>query len=105
MNGHDDSEIIKYSAFISYSHRDARFAGRLHRRLENFQLPRHLGREESFEGNRIVKLLPIFRDQTELRAAPDLTEAIKAAISESKFLIVICSEASAESEWVRRGIE
>jgi hypothetical protein len=40
----DDAAPVttRYSAFISYSHADASFVGRLHRQLESYRLPRRV---------------------------------------------------------------
>lgn len=86
-----------YRAFISYSHRDAVFAGRLHRRLERYVLPRRLG------GAR--RLAPIFKDREELPAAADLSAQVRAALAVSDCLIVVCSPDAAASPWVGREIE
>ncbi|MDB5471320.1 MAG: hypothetical protein JWR84_2880 [Caulobacter sp.] len=86
-----------YRAFISYSHRDDAFAGRLHRRLEAYVLPRRLG-----TGRRLA---PIFKDREELPAARDLSEQVRAALAVSDCLIVVCSPDAAASPWVGREIE
>ncbi len=88
-----------YSAFISYSHRDAAFARRLHRRLETYRLPRRRGRQTNWQGG-FRRLRPIFLDREEFSAEPDLTEAVRAAILQSSHLIVVCSPAAVVSEWV-----
>lgn len=87
----------RYRAFISYSHRDAVFAGRLHRRLEGYVLPKRLGAER--------RLTPIFKDREELPAAQDLSAQVRAALAVSECLIVVCSPDAAASPWVGREIE
>ncbi len=87
----------RYRAFISYSHRDALFAARLHRRLEGYVLPRRLG-----AGRRLT---PIFKDREELPAAHDLSAQVRAALAVSDCLIVVCSPDAAASPWVGREIE
>ena len=57
----------RYWAFISYSHRDAAFGRRLHRRLETYALPRRLVGRETAQGTVPKKLAPIFRDREEFR--------------------------------------
>ena len=89
----------RFSAFISYSHADERFAKRLHRALETYRLPRLAGADPS------RRLKAAFRDSDELAAAFDLTAAVREAIAQSDFLIVVCSATSAKSEWVGREIE
>jgi hypothetical protein len=86
-----------YRAFISYSHRDAAFAARLHRRLEGYVLPKRLG-----AGRRLT---PIFKDREELPAAHDLSAQVRAALAVSDCLIVVCSPDAAASPWVGREIE
>jgi hypothetical protein len=99
-----DPGAPRYSAFISYSHRDAAFARRLHRRLESYRLPRRLRAPgESAPGSR--RLRPLFRDLDEMTAAADLTSAVRAAIAQSACLIVICSPSAAASPWVGREVE
>lgn len=92
----------RFSAFISYSSADAAFARRLHRRLETYRLPRRLGDRTTPAATR---LKPLFRDIDELSATHDLSSAVREALAESDFLIVICSPRSAGSEWVGREIE
>ena len=97
-NGH-------YWAFISYSHRDAAFGRRLHRKLETYALPRRLVGRAAKQGVVPRKLAPIFRDREELPAAHDLTTEVRTALKASRSLIVVCSPAAAASYWVGREIE
>jgi tetratricopeptide (TPR) repeat protein len=94
----------RYWAFISYSHRDAAFGRRLHRQLENYALPRRLVGRETAQGTVPRKLAPIFRDREEFAAAHDLSAEVRAALKQSRCLIVVCSPASAGSQWVSREI-
>lgn len=94
----------RYWAFISYSHRDAAFGRRLHRQLENYALPRRLVGRETKQGTVPRKLAPIFRDREEFAAAHDLSAEVREALKQSRCLIVVCSPASAGSEWVSREI-
>lgn len=96
---------VRYWAFISYSHRDAAFGWRLHRRLENYALPRRLVGRETAQGAVPKKLAPIFRDREELPAAHDLSTEVRAALKASRSLIVVCSPSAAASQWVGREIE
>jgi tetratricopeptide (TPR) repeat protein len=50
------------------------------------------------------RLAPIFRDRQELAAASDLTEEIEEAIAGSRFMIVLCSPAAAQSKWIDKEI-
>jgi hypothetical protein len=71
-----------YSAFISYSHRDADFARRLQRALESYSLPRRLTVDLATLRPGTRRLRPVFRDRDELPAAADLTGAVRAALIE-----------------------
>jgi len=96
----------RYWAFISYSHRDAAFGRRLHRRLESYALPRRLtGRALEHGGLVPRRLAPIFRDREELAAAHNLSTEVRAALAQSRSLIVVCSPAAARSKWVGQEIE
>ena len=91
---------MNYSAFISYSSKDAVHARWLHRALEAYRLP-SAGRIEHPalrpDGRR---LKPVFRDRDELSAAHDLGASIRRALAQCETLIVLCSPASAQSKWV-----
>jgi hypothetical protein len=101
----EESEGRRYRAFISYSHRDAVFGRRLHRRLESYAMPRRLVGRPTPLGQAPARLAPIFRDREELPAAHDLTVEVRAALQASDSLIVVCSPAAAASPWVSREIE
>ena len=90
----------RYTAFISYSHRDKRIANWLHHALETYRLPPHLIAQGKHE-----RLRPIFKDRDELAAAESLDEAIESAILHSDALIILCSPAAAESPWIAREID
>ena len=93
---------FKYKAFISYSHDDEECAQWLHQSLERYRVPKHVVQAASLETDRLV---PIFRDRDELASASSLTDEIEKALSDSEFLIVVCSESSASSRWVNAEIE
>ena len=88
----------KYLAFISYRHDkyDKAVASRLHRRLELFHLP---------SGNPYSKRKKLFRDEEELPTSSNLGDDIHSALSESEYLIVICSPRFPVSKWCRKEIE
>jgi len=98
MSGH------KYKAFISYSHKDDRWAKWLHKRLENYHLPKSIIGKETQKGRVPRRLKPVFRDREELAAADDLGENIEKALVQSENLIVICSPQAAKSHWVNEEI-
>jgi len=102
--GETQAVAARYSAFISYSHLDAEFARRLQRKLESYRLPRHLAARGAGLRPNDGRLLPVFRDRDELTASADLTEAVRTALAEASYLIVICSPGSAASEWVGREV-
>lgn len=95
---------FRYTAFLSYSHRDAAAAERLHRRLETYRLPRRLVGTAGAQGPVPDRLWPIFRDRDELPAATDLTETVREALAQSGALIILCSPHSAASLWVAEEI-
>ena len=92
-------EPFAYDAFISYSHRDLAWGAWLQRRLETRRIPRDL-RPAWMEGR--VRLR-VFRDQTDL-AGVELSESLQKALTSARFLIVVCSPASAASPWVEREV-
>lgn len=97
-------ETIRYSAFISYNHRDRRWAMWLHRALENYRVPRRLwGRQAPF-GTIGERLPPVFRDRDELAASADLAQSVREGLEASAMLIVICSPDGARSKWVNEEI-
>ena len=49
-------------------------------------------------------LRPIFLDRAELPTSADLAASVREALSASRFLIVICSPAAAQSPWVNEEI-
>jgi tetratricopeptide (TPR) repeat protein len=93
---------FRYSAFISYSHRDERWARWLQGSLESYRVPSHLPQAQS--ATRARRLLPVFRDRTDLASATDLGAHIRKALQESTSLIVICSPEASASRWVNEEI-
>jgi len=74
---------FRYRAFISYSHRDERWARWLHRSLERYRVPRRLiGRVTSW-GTVPARIAPVFRDREELPSATDLSRTVNAALAQS----------------------
>lgn len=91
----------RYEAFISYRHApaDAAAAKRVQRALEGFRIPRTLRHDAR------RSLGKLFRDADELPASSSLTEEISRALSDSRYLIVICSPDTRSSSWVNLEIE
>ncbi|MGE0490452.1 MAG: TIR domain-containing protein [Vulcanimicrobiota bacterium] len=85
----------RYSAFISYSHReDKALAAALQRALQTLAQPWYQWRA-----------IPIYRDETDLSCSPDGWASIEARLNESQFLVLLCSPLAAQSKWVRKEVE
>lgn len=97
-----DSEGWLYDAFISYRHRepDRRWAKWLHSQLETYRVPRNLVRQLGVP-RRVNR---VFRDEEELPASSSLSREIEQALWRSRYLIVICSSQTPESQWVEAEI-
>lgn len=95
---------MRYSAFISYNHKDRAWAAWLHRELERYRIPKSLIGRDSSIGKLERRLPPVFQDREELAASSDLAESVRQALSESANLIVICSTAAAKSRWVNEEV-
>ncbi|MGY1669587.1 toll/interleukin-1 receptor domain-containing protein [Geodermatophilus sp. SYSU D00710] len=80
----------RYDAFISYSHAQSRpVAEALQAEVERFGGRWYRPRQ-----------LRIFRDETNLAAAPDLWSTIRTALASSEWFILMASPAAASSRWV-----
>ena len=93
---------FRYDAFISYRHcfPDSEIAQNLQKKLENFRLPKAI-----IEKTGKKRPLRVFRDETELSVADDLSDAISTALWESKYLICVCSPEYLDSVWCMKEIE
>ena len=91
----------KYFAFISYSSKDYKWGKCVQRRLEGYRMPATLCSEHGWKRKPIN---PVFFAPTDIQPGP-LTEELKARLSDSKHLIVICSPNSAQSDWVGQEVE
>ena len=87
----------KYYAFISYSHRDKARAKRLYRRLERYRLPPKLVKARQDALPR--RLSPIFLDDEEMMGT-SVKQGMRRGLSQSRFLVVVCSPNSAKSTYV-----
>ncbi|MBV8405650.1 MAG: toll/interleukin-1 receptor domain-containing protein [Gammaproteobacteria bacterium] len=94
----------KYWAFISYSHRDAKWADWLHKSLESYRPPKLLIGTPGARGPVPRRLHPIFRDRDELARSTDLGANLNEALRGSASQIVICSPDAAKSRWVNEEI-
>jgi len=93
-----------YKAFISYSHRDEAWARWLQHSLEKYRVPKRLVGQPGAFGPIPARLHPVFRDREDLSSASDLSSQIKQELSLSETLIVICSPAAAQSQWVNEEV-
>lgn len=90
----------QYFAFISYQRRDEEWAKWLQHKLEHYKLPSNLNGRTDLP----KEIRPVFKDTSELMPG-NLPEQIHHALDLSKYLIVVCSPRSAQSEWVNKEIE
>jgi tetratricopeptide (TPR) repeat protein len=104
VQGGASGSVRRYAAFISYSHRDRKWAEWLHRGIENFRVPKELLIAMQADGSVLPPLRPVFLDRAELPSSSDLAATVRAALQESAFLIVICSPQAAQSRWVNEEI-
>jgi tetratricopeptide (TPR) repeat protein len=100
MDSLSTTVVLRYRAFISYSHHDERWARWLHKALETYRIPARLVGQTTAAGPIPRRLTPIFRDRDELPSATDLSTKVEEALRASANLIVICSPHAAASRWV-----
>jgi tetratricopeptide (TPR) repeat protein len=87
-------EGMGYDAFISYSHAaDGRLAPALQSALHRFAKPWWK-----------LRAVSVFRDETSLAAAHDLTGSIRSALESAHYFILLASPGSARSAWVEREV-
>ena len=82
-----------YYAFISYSHKDAKWAKWIQDAVEHYKLPAIIRKEAKEPLPK--KLSPVFRDATHLGAGK-LVNNLHSELEASKFLIVVCSPSAAK---------
>ncbi|HZM81697.1 MAG TPA: TIR domain-containing protein [Candidatus Limnocylindrales bacterium] len=86
---------MRYDAFISYSHAaDGELAPSVQRGLQRLARPWHRRRA-----------LEVFRDQTGLAVTPALWSAIRTALDQSDYFVLLASPEAAASRWVNQEIE
>jgi outer membrane protein OmpA-like peptidoglycan-associated protein len=85
----------KYHVFISYSHLDKSYVSAIQKSIEKLGLPFY----KSWRPN-----VSIFRDERKIPLAGSLKEKIIDGLRQSEHLIVIASESSANSKWVKEEI-
>jgi hypothetical protein len=92
----------KYSAFISYSHKNAKRAKWLKRKIETYKLPTVSSKENS---NLPKRIDPVFLDTDDITVlTPDLNDTLREYLRKSQYLIVICSPEVTSSEYVGQEI-
>jgi|SRR5688572_7124529 len=89
-------EPYRFDAFISYSHRDAAFARRLHRALSAYHPPGELRVPQ--------RRLRVFRDESDFQG-PEYGAALAAMLESARVLLVICSPNARRSTYVGDEIE
>jgi hypothetical protein len=86
----------RYAAFISYAHKDARWASWIQQAIETYRLPQEIAAKRGMDR----KIGKVFRDRDELTVATNLGIRLNEALDNSDALIVVCSPNAAKSEWV-----
>ena len=92
---------FKYQAFISYKREDDKWASWLQRKLEHYKMP-VVARKANDSLPTFVR--PVFKDTTDLSGGV-LETVIDKALSQSRYLIVICSPRAAQSPWVCKEVQ
>ena len=92
------NKTYKYKAFISYSHQDQKFGKWLHKKIENYKIPKSLRPKYPNLPKDLKRT--IFIDDEELPTASALPENLSNALESSELLIVICSPSATSSYWV-----
>ena len=87
---------FSYYAFISYTEKDEKWAKWLQWNLEHYKIPTKVRNERRELPSRVR---PVFWYKNDLAGA-HLSGAIKKELQQSKYMIVVCSPASARKEWV-----
>lgn len=100
-------ETRKYFAFISYKREgiDEKVANWIHTKLEKYPYPKELVKKENSPEDP-DKIRKIFIDTKELPVTDeDFTKKIKRSITNSRYLILLCSSKSAQSKYVEEEVE
>lgn len=94
MNMENKTALTNF-VFISYNHKDVKWAQWLQKKLEWYRLPTEAHNELS--ESRYIR--PVFRDRDTLTSGV-LNDELRKHLEASKYLVVLCSPNSAKSEWV-----
>lgn len=94
----EHGNLIGYSyyAFISYTEKDEKWAEWLQWELEHYSIPTKVRSEHK---ELPARIRPVFWYKNDLAGA-HLSGAIKKELEQSKYMVVVCSPASANKEWV-----
>ena len=84
---------FSYYAFISYSHKDKKWAEWIQRAIEHYKLPAIIRKESQKPLPK--RIAPVFRDATDL-GVDVLVDGLHEELEKSRFLIVVCSPNSAK---------
>lgn len=87
---------FSYFAFISYTEQDEKWAEWLQWNLEHYKIPTKVRNEYR---ELPARIRPVFWYKNDLAGA-HLSGAIKRELEQSKYMIVVCSPASAGKDWV-----
>jgi tetratricopeptide (TPR) repeat protein len=98
------SAEFKYRAFISYSHKDEKWASWLHKALETYTVPKHLVGRVTPMGAVPSKMGKVFRDREELSSSHSLGAELTQSLQDSASQIIICSPNAAKSHWTNEEI-
>jgi len=80
--GNQVSSEFKYRAFISYSHKDEKWAAWLHKALETFKVPKYLVGETTSMGIIPSRTGKVFRDREELSSSHSLGTELTLALED-----------------------
>ena len=87
----------KYKAFISYSSKDSKVVKKLSRKLTDYTLPKPICKKYGVE----KKLGEIFFYENGL-SGNEIKKTLRRKLTESEYLIVVCSPDAAVSDWVNQ---
>jgi hypothetical protein len=76
----------------------------LHKKPETYRVPRSLVGAATRDGTAPERLIPIFRDREELPTSSALGDNLQRSLQQSRYLVVICTPAAAQSRWVEEEI-
>lgn len=90
----------KYLAFISYSHHDSKNVHELQKRIEKYKLPSRLAKQYNAGKRYIGENRLIYSTETSVNIRHNLwREEMEKNIDASKYLIIICTEHTRDSDY------